>query len=171
MKPKIGHRIDIPEKMIRYAMANTKSNKAAAAFLNVAYNTYKKYSSYYMDSTSGKSLFEIHMNREGVGISKGSMRPTAYKRVKEVIAGYCPDYPYKKLKDRLVRESLLEEKCERCGFCERRVLDYSIPLLMDWKDGDKTNHKLDNLQLLCYNCYYLTVDNVVGKRVIIPDNI
>jgi hypothetical protein len=41
MKPKIGHRIDIPEKMIRYAMANTKSNKAAAAFLNVAYNTYK----------------------------------------------------------------------------------------------------------------------------------
>ena len=42
---------------------------------------------------------------------------------------------------------------------------------MDWKDGDKTNHKLDNLQLLCYNCYYLTVDNVVGKRVIIPDNI
>jgi hypothetical protein len=27
------------------------------------------------------------------------------------------------------------------------------------------------LQLLCYNCYYLTVDNVVGKRMIIPDNI
>jgi len=116
MTRKIGLRIDLPEKMIRYAMANTKSNKSAAAFLNVSYNTYKKYASYYIDSESGRNLFDLHMNKEGLGISKGSMRPTAYKRLKEVIAGYCPDYPYRKLKDRLVRESLLEEKCERCGF-------------------------------------------------------
>jgi hypothetical protein len=171
MERGLGHSMDIPEKMIRYAMANTKSNRSAAEFLRVAYNTYKKYAKYYIDSDSGKSLFDLHKNMRGLGISKGSMRPTAYKRLKEVIAGYCPDYPSIKLKERLVRESILEEKCNRCGFCERRILDYKIPLLMDWKDGDRTNHRLDNLQLLCYNCYYLTVDNVVGKRMIIPDNI
>ena len=30
--------------------------------------------------------------------------------------------------------------CDECGFEERRVVDYSVPLLLDWKDGDRTNH-------------------------------
>ena len=29
---------------------------------------------------------------------------------------------------------------------------------------DKTNHKQENLQFLCYNCYYLTVGNPLGGR-------
>ena len=56
-----------------------------------------------------------------------------------------------------------EEKCECCGFEERRITDYTIPLLLTPIDGDKTNYNLDNLQVVCYNCFYLTVGNLFGK--------
>jgi hypothetical protein len=48
-----------------------------------------------------------------------------------------------------------------CGFSERRVTDYKVPLLMNFKDGSKCNYLLDNLELLCYNCYFLYVGEVL----------
>jgi hypothetical protein len=159
---------DLTEKMIRYAMANSQSNAQAANFLNVAYNTYKKYAKSYFDKETGLSLFEYHKNQEGKGISKGGLRTKSYVRLKEILAGLHPEYPAKRMKKRvddLINQSYLEEKCYRCGFQEKRIVDYSIPLLLDWVDGDTTNHKRGNLQLLCYNCYYLTVDNVAGKKL------
>jgi hypothetical protein len=30
-------------------------------------------------------------------------------------------------------------------------------LKLDHVDGDRTNHLLQNLRLLCYNCYFLMV--------------
>lgn len=164
---KFGEGLGLTEKHIRYAMENTQSNAQAAIFLNIAYNTYKKYAKLYFDKESGKSLFELHKNKQGKGITKGGMRPASYARLKEVLYGMHPDYPKEVLRKRLsglIKESYFEEKCARCGFKERRVDDYSVPLLLDWIDGDTSNHRRDNLQLLCYNCYYLTVDNILGKK-------
>ena len=39
-----------------------------------------------------------------------------------------------------------EEKCCSCGFEERRITDYRVPLKIDFLDGDTTNHKLDNIK-------------------------
>jgi hypothetical protein len=58
----------------------------------------------------------------------------------------------------------MEECCDSCGFEERRLTDHKIPLLLDFKDGDRTNFSLDNLRLLCFNCYFLQVGNIGGRR-------
>jgi len=156
---------NLTESQIRYAMLNSQSNKAAARFLNVTLSTYRKYAKIYKDSESGKSLYDLHKNQSGKNIAKGTVFQHGYYRMEDILEGKHPDYNPKKLKKRLIVNCILEEKCSRCGFEERRILDYSIPLLLDWIDGDNTNHKRDNLQLLCYNCYYLTVNNVVGKKL------
>ena len=70
------------------------------------------------------------------------------------------NYKPVELKDRLIHEGLLAEECNSCGFNERRVVDYKVPLILNFKDGNKKNWKLENLELLCYNCYFLNVGNV-----------
>ena len=64
------------------------------------------------------------------------------------------------IKDRLIHESLVKEECYCCEFNERRVVDYKVPLILNFKDKNKKNWKLENLELLCYNCYFLNVGNV-----------
>ena len=49
-------------------------------------------------------------------------------------------------------------------FKERRVLDYKIPLLLHFKDKNTNNYNLDNVQLLCYNHYYLQVGDIFNAK-------
>jgi len=72
-----------------------------------------------------------------------------------------------KIKYRLIHEGLLKEECACCEFKERRVADYKIPLILHFKDKNKKNYKLDNIQLLCYNCYFLTVGDVFNDKDIL----
>ena len=53
-----------------------------------------------------------------------------------------------------------------CGFEERRVLDYKMPLLLNFKDDNKKNYKLDNIELLCYNHYFLNVGDIFTDKQI-----
>jgi len=75
-----------------------------------------------------------------------------------------PNYPTWKLRNRLLALSIFEPKCSCCGYEEKRVTDNTVPLLLDHKDGDITNHRLDNLQLLCLNCYYTQVGNPFNEE-------
>ena len=59
-----------------------------------------------------------------------------------------------KLKNRLVAEGYLQEKCCSCGLTE--WLGYPIPLELHHKDGNKENNSLENLELRCPNCHYFT---------------
>ena len=47
-------------------------------------------------------------------------------------------------------------KCEKCGWGEEHPITHNIPLKVHHIDGDCTNNKLENLQLLCPNCHCLT---------------
>ena len=164
--------LNLTEAKIRYAMTNTKSNRAAAMFLNVAYNSYKKYASYYIDEASGKTLFELHKNQEGRNMTKGQSIRGGHIKLMEILEGKYPDYPVDKLKERLLKEGLIEHKCANpnCSYNEeQRIKDYAKPLKLNWIDGDKTNHKRNNLEFLCYNCYFLTVGNFNGNRVKFQD--
>lgn len=49
-----------------------------------------------------------------------------------------------------------ECKCERCGWGEINENTGNIPLQIHHIDGDCTNNKEENLQLLCPNCHSLT---------------
>ena len=54
---------------IQRAMNVTRSNRAAARYLHVTYNTYKKYAKLYKNE-DGITLLEAHKNQEGKGIPK-----------------------------------------------------------------------------------------------------
>ena len=59
MKKKI-----LTKDQILRAMKYTKSNMAAARFLGCSYPHYKQYAKLYKNE-DGKTLFEVHLNREG----------------------------------------------------------------------------------------------------------
>ena len=69
-----------------------------------------------------------------------------------------------KLKYRLIEEGYLLEECAICSFKERRVLDYKMPLLLHFKDNNSNNYSIGNIQLLCYNHYFLTVGDVFNVK-------
>ncbi len=56
--------------MIVAAHAKTQSNLAAARYLHVSYQHYRKFAKIYVDEVTGKSLFELHKNQCGKGIPK-----------------------------------------------------------------------------------------------------
>ena len=59
----------LSKEMIVAAMNKTKSNRAAARYLNVSYIHYKKWAKLY-ESTTHENLFEQHKNQSGKGIPK-----------------------------------------------------------------------------------------------------
>lgn len=134
---------------IEEAQRNTNSNHAAARYLNVGYKRYRKYAKLY-------GIFDQHLNVTGVGIDKGwSKKPTSVP-LREVLEGKHPKYNIARLKNRLIARKKLDNKCALCGFNEQRITDHQVPLMLRFKDGDKKNFSLSNLELYCYNCMFLT---------------
>jgi len=144
------------------AHSSTLSNMAAARYLHVSYPHYKRYAEMYIDEETGKSLFELHKNESGKGIPKFLNNGKKKPALLDIIEGKLSASHFKpeKIKFRLIEEGYLSEKCNSCGFEERRVLDYKTPLLLHFKDNNKSNYELNNIELLCYNCYFLSVDDI-----------
>lgn len=72
---------------------------------------------------------------------------------------------------RKIRNYLLEKvnyKCEICGWGEINKYSNTLPLEIHHKDGDYTNNKEENLQVLCPNCHSLTDTyknhNKIGRK-------
>ena len=151
------------------AMRMTKSNRAAARYLGCSLPHYRKYAKLYVDEQTGQTLYETHMNPSGKGIPKFLSNKGKMPDLKEIIEGRVSidNFTPQKIRDRLVNEGYLEEKCHRCDFSERRVLDYKMPLILHFKDNNKRNYQLDNVELLCYNCYFLWVGNVFTQRQVL----
>lgn len=154
----------LTEKEIRYAMRSTNSNAEAAAFLHINQLTYAKYAKMYFDPESGKNLYELHKNQGAHHSTKPSVQLAT---LEDIYAGKHPKYNVVKLKARLISEGAMDERCHICGFDERRISDYSVPLVLTWKNGDKKDHSRDNLELVCYNCYHLNYGDMKQKPYII----
>ena len=131
--------------MIEEAQSHTKSNMAAAKWLGVSYNTYKRWAKYY-------DVFEQHLNQSGVGVRKGWA--TFRIPITDILEGKrkC-NYTLPTLKKRLIEEGYMKEECYSCSWNEGRVTDCKIPLTIDFIDGESENKSLDNMRLLCPNCY------------------
>ena len=123
---------------IQRAMKVTRSNRAAARYLHVTYNTYKKYASLYKNEDD-ITLLEAHKNQEGKGIPKYANRKISEVPLEDIVEGRVPtEYlDVKEVKRRLIFEAYLEEKCSHCGFSERRVHDTKVPVILNHKDGNK----------------------------------
>ena len=72
----------------------------------------------------------------------------------EILTKNSPYTNSHKLKLRLFKEELKEEKCERCK--NTRWLDIKIPLELDHINGDNRDNRIENLRILCPNCHALT---------------
>jgi hypothetical protein len=168
--PKAFH---LTEPQIRYAMANTLSNADAANWLHVGIDCWKRYASSYIDETTGKSLYELHKTE---GRKKRLVIPkTRYKKrtkpfsnwfeakeMTEIFANKYPTYSKKRFQERLTFEGWMPERCSCCGFQERRHFDWEVPLKLHFVDGNTSNYALANIQLLCFNCYFINVGNPWG---------
>lgn len=152
---------------ILLAIKRTKSNRGAARFLHVSYPHYKRYAKLYKDE-SGVSLFELHKNPSGKGIPKFLTNKGKQADILDIIEGRIPieHFTPEKIKSRLIAEGFLEERCSRCQMSERRVLDMKVPLIIHFQDGNKKNYSLDNINLLCYNCYFLFIGNIFTDKEI-----
>jgi hypothetical protein len=126
----------------------------------------------YNHPETGENLFDMHKNLGAKGVPKFSKVNNGFKSkepsIFDVVEGRLPSTHYNpdKLKYRMIEAGLLEEKCSKCGFQERRITDYKMPLIMHFKDGDSKHYGLQNVQLLCYNCYFVYYGTVFTEREI-----
>ena len=136
---------------IELAIKNSKSAKGAARFLGVSYNTFKKYAQMYKDE-SGNVLFDTCKNPTGKGIKHIVDYDKKYP-LDDILAGKYPQYKDWRLKDRLVRMGYLEESCFSCGYCEKRLTDEKIPLILEYRDEDPGNRSLEKKLHFVTNCH------------------
>ena len=156
MRPK-----PLSKEQIEGAQARTLSNMAAARYLHVSYQHYKKYAKLY-------KIFESHKNQAGKGVPKFLKGPKKMPHMIEIIEGRiaASSFTPNKLKYALIEQGYIVEECAVCKFKERRVLDYKIPLLLHFKDKNTNNYSLNNVQLLCYNHYHLQVGDIFNAKEI-----
>jgi len=156
----------LTKEEIQAAMAKTRSVKAAARYLHCSYQHLKKWMKLFRDEDSGLSLFDLHKNQAGKGIAKHLIVKGKEPLLNDLIEGRVSieSYSQDKLKNRLLAEGHLVEHCYKCGFHEQRLTDYKMPLLLSFKDKNKKNWQLDNLEMLCYNCYFLYAGDVFNQK-------
>lgn len=158
----------LTEAVLKRAIEKTQSNAEAAHYLKVDYRTFKKYASAIMTET-GKSLYESNLRKNVPGMNMNLRKRTVLSRITkkilttDILSNNRPNYPLALLKPKLIRFNFLEDKCACCGFDEERLIDGKKPLVLVFKN-EEANYSLENLQILCYNCYFLTVGNLLGNR-------
>ena len=118
------------------------SMSQASAKLKLHFNTFKKYA----------LMFGCYKtNQSGKGLNK-KVDPKI--KLEKIIIGEHPEFQTYKLKNRLLKENIMENVCNSCG-----IKDWmGIPLNMelDHIDGNRSNHRLENLRMLCPNCHAQT---------------
>jgi len=65
------------------------------------------------------------------------------------------------LKQRLFKEGVLEPKCQVCGLSS--WMGKPVPTELDHINGVNTDHRIENLRILCPNCHAQT-SNFRGKK-------
>ena len=123
----------IPKSRVEWAIRSTLSIRAAAQYLSVSYNTFKKYAKLY-------GLFEENKNQAGVGVPRKGDTGFSTARLQDIFAGKHPSYPHYKLQDRLLKNGFLVQECNNCGFDEYRRSDMKSPLLLDFLELEMKNH-------------------------------
>ena len=121
-----------------------KSMVYASKMVGMSYNSFIR---------KAKKLNCYRPNQSGKGITKKSGTKIS---TEEILAGKHPDFQTYKLKARLIQENYIEDKCCKCGWREKPEGSRFTPCELDHINGNPTDHRLENLQLICPNCHSLT---------------
>lgn len=117
----------------------------AAKLCGMAYTTFIR---------KAKKLGVYKPNQGGAGIVKKQRCTTT--PLEEIFAGLHPEYQTYKLKTRLIKEGYIEDKCSICGWDKKPEGRKFTPCELDHINGNPTDHRLENLRLICPNCHSLT---------------
>ena len=93
-----------------------------------------------------------HFTGQGWNVGM-AFKPKEAKPIEEILVEDSNNQSFK-LKNRLFNENLKERRCECCGNTE--WMGKPIALELHHIDGDNTNNKIENLQILCPNCHAQT---------------
>jgi len=147
------------QEEIQNAIDSSRSFREAARYLNASYNTFKKYAKLYdLWIVGGK-------NPAAKGIPKA--KASRKKRSIDTILNGSrngKNLNLTKLREWIIREIKLPEKCDMCNYSEKRIVDFKVPLILTFNNGDRQDYRLENLRLLCWNCSFLTQGNVIGRK-------
>ena len=127
----------------------SKSMAQAAVTLGLHFNTFKRRAQEldcYITNQSGKGL------KKSKNYIYSKYRPKI--DLQEILNGNNPQYQTFKLKMRLFEKGIKTNKCEDCGLDEWRGKKLNCEL--EHIDGNRTNHKLENLKIICPNCHSQT---------------
>jgi hypothetical protein len=128
---------------IKKVCFESKSMADAAKKLEINYKTLRKY-------TQELGLFEPNQSGKGINKKGNGTKILLY----EILDGLHPSYQTNKLRIRLIKEGVKKSECEICGINE--WLGKKLSLELDHVDGNKNNHRLDNLRIVCPNCHSQT---------------
>lgn len=123
---------------------NSNSMSEASQKLGLHFNTFKRYAIKYncwKPNQGGKGKKSNYPNKNKIPLN-------------EILDGKHPCYQTYKLNLRLLQENIKERRCEVCGLTHWNNLP--IPIELHHKDGNRNNHKLDNLMFICPNCHAQT---------------
>jgi len=130
-----------PKGMIQKAIKENTSMTAAARSLNVTYPTFKKYA----------IMYEI-WNPLSVKKMKTHTRPNKWAWSGKERHGTDP--MIKHLIE-LSKNPTINMCCANCDFKLERIYDYTMPLMIEYKDCNSNNIDVSNIEFYCYNCWFL----------------
>ena len=131
---------------------NSLTMSEACSKIGLHYNTFRK---------RAKKLGCFNPNKSHKGM-KFPNRNKKEELANKILSGNYPEYQTFKLKNLLFYLGIKENKCEICGISE--WLGKPIKCELHHIDGNKNNHLLENLQILCPNCHSQT-DNYKALNI------
>lgn len=100
------------------------------------------------------ALNVYNTNQSGKGIKR--VRKKNVITTADILNGKYPHYSTYKLKLRLIKEGYIQDRCSLCGWDKKPVGRTYTPCELDHINGNPTDHRLENLRLICPNCHSLT---------------
>tara|TARA_B110000908_G_scaffold157354_1_gene197422 strand:+ start:402 stop:815 length:414 start_codon:yes stop_codon:yes gene_type:complete len=133
---------------IEEAIKSSSSMREAALKLEMPFSTFKR------------KAGDLYKPNQG---AKGSSKPSKKKiPLEEILEGKHPQYQSNKLRTRLIEEGYKSKRCQCCG--NTQWLGKPISLEVDHINGISTDHRIENLKILCPNCHAQT-DTYRGKNI------
>lgn len=120
----------------------TETMAQAAMKLGLHFNTFRKYAKQF-------GIYKPNMGRPGV-----HRQCIPLVDINEVLEGKHPHYPTRRVKYQLLKHGIKKSICEVCNNTIWNGLPISLEL--EHIDGNRHNHKLANLKLICPNCHAQT---------------
>lgn len=136
---------DLTDEEFIEIVANAQSMSYAAKIAMMSFSSFKR---------RAIELKIYKPNQGGVGIDKKERDDKII--TKDILNGQYPQYQTYKLKLRLINEGYIKDACSICGWNQKPDGREYTPCELDHINGNPTDHRLENLRLLCPNCHSLT---------------